>query len=169
MSSTQLRRLNLLPDIRTVNGIQNIINYINSNFVILPPNLDNRQRHKFILNYNNGNWRVINNTLHYNPPTQGQAQGRINLQVIPPNPILKNQLMTQLYNNIDDGVGIGLNQFYSLVSKHYLGFTRKETTEFLKKQGNYQITRPVVKKLNHPILALCPNERLVVDIIHVIK
>ena len=169
MSSTQLRRLNLLPDIRTVNGIQNIINYINSNFVILPPNLDNRQRHKFILNYNNGNWRVINNTLHYNPPTQGQQQGRINLQVIPPNPVLKNQLMTQLYNNIDDGVGIGLNQFYSLVSKHYLGFTRKETTEFLKKQGNYQITRPIKKVLNHPILALCANERWQVDIIHVIR
>jgi hypothetical protein len=50
---------------------------------------------------------------------------------------------------------------------HYLGINRKETSLFLKKDGNYQISRQYQKIVNKPILAKTSNERWSADCIHI--
>ena len=171
MTSVQLRRLNAYPELKTIAGINSVIQYVqslNQPPIVLPAGINNRQRARFIVKFGNGDWRVANNRLFYTPPTNnlhaGQAN-RINLEVIPPNPAIRNNRMTQIYNSRTEGLGLGLNQFYYQVNKQVLGITRRETSAFLRRQGDWQISRPIHKTLNHPILAKCANENWQIDCI----
>lgn len=169
MTSIDLRKINLYPEFRTQNGINSVIDYVRDRAVggagVFPAGINPRQRLRFIEKFGNGNWRVVANRLFYTPPVNGGGAQRINLEVVQPLDVRKNQAMTTIYNDFRRGVGLGLNQFYSQVSKHYIGIKKTETSAFLKKQGNYQITRPITKKINHPILANSPNQKWEVDCI----
>ena len=98
MSSTQLRRLNSYSEFRTQAGLNSVIAYVHSLTnppLFFPAGLNVRQRARFIQKFGQGDWRVANNVLFYNPPTNGVAgQGRINLEVIQPNPAIKQARMT---------------------------------------------------------------------------
>jgi len=61
-----------------------------------------------------------------------------NLKVILKKNIEK--VLTKLYEDKKIGFGHGITQFYEIVTNRYLNITRKETTAFLKKQTNYQLT-----------------------------
>ena len=74
--------------------------------------------------------------------------------------------MREIYQNIQQGFGTGLGQFYAQVAQHYLGIRRKETTDFLKHQGDYQLTRTNERHSNKTILAKTPNERWELDCIN---
>ena len=170
MSSIELRRLNAYPEFRNMNTIQDVIIYVNSlNHlpIVLPANLNNRQIQRFIQKFGNGDWRVQNNNrLFYNPPTNGQVgMGRVNLEVASPIIAQKEILMNAIYNNRGQGLGLGLNQFYYQVSKQFLNIKKDETADFLRRKGDWQVSRPIKKTLNHPILASCPNEKWQIDCI----
>ena len=176
MTSVELRRLNAYPELKTLAGINSVIDYVNSLIhppILIPAGLNVRQRNRFVAKYGQGDWRVQigaygARTLFYNPPTNNLAAGqqnRINLEVVPPNPATRNNFLTQIYNSRTEGLGLGLNQFYYQVNKLCLGITRRETSAFLRRQGDYQVSRPIQKKLNRPILARCPNETWEIDCI----
>ena len=174
MTSVEIKKLNAYPEFRTVAGINGVIAYVNSFPLppaahVFPPGLNARQRTRFQEKFGNGDWVVHVNTLMYNPLTIGGVApgafgvGRVRLIVIPNNAVIRNHVLALIYNNIHQGLGLGLNQFYHQVCQHYLGITRKQSSEFLKRQGDYQISRPVHKSLNYPILARCANELWQVD------
>ena len=51
-----------------------------------------------------------------------------------------------------------LDQFYYQVCSQYIGIKWDEARAFLRQQGNYQISRPIKKAINQPILSKTPNE-----------
>ena len=169
MSSTQLRRLNSYSEFRTQAGLNSVIAYVHSLTnppLVFPAGLNVRQRARFIQKFGQGDWRVANNVLFYNPPTNGVAgQGRINLEVIAPNPAIKQARMTLIYNNVQQGLAMGLNKFYYQVSKQCLNITKAQSAEFMRRQGDWQISRPLKHTLNHPILARTSNEKWQIDCI----
>jgi transposase InsO family protein len=84
------------------------------------------------------------------------------LKVIPSNEI--QDLLKSAYDDIKLSLGKGLRKFYDVIKTKYLGITSNDTQDFLKKQGDYQITRPIkVKKNDQPILATYPNQTWQID------
>jgi len=61
------------------------------------------------------------------------------------------------------GLGVGINQFYYQICRKYLNIKRKETTLFLKRQGDYQIGLQYHDQVDKPIYASTSNERWGVD------
>ena len=76
------------------------------------------------------------------------------------------KVLENLYMENDQGLGKAILSLYKFVRQNYLNITRKEVTDFLRKQGNYSVTRPYNKtKYNKPVLAQSPNERIGMDTI----
>ena len=66
----------------------------------------------------------------------------------------REKILKDLYDDRKTGQGIGIRLFYNLVSGKYLNITRVDVQNFLRKQGDYSITRPYNKtKYNKPVLA----------------
>ena len=165
MTSLELRKINNYPEWNTEAGINSVINFIQNQE--LPAGLNARQQRRFQEKFGNGNWVVENieneRLLFYRPTIVNEAS-RLNLLVSRPND--RPAILREIYTN-QSGYGNGINKFYNYVASKILGINRNETTEFLKKQGNYQITRPYQKIINSPILARSPNERWGADILNV--
>jgi len=180
MTSVQIRTLNAYPELKTNAGIQQVIDYIQFMenplhapvavfFAALVPPLTQRQIQRFEVKFNPIKWRVrqfwiaaVNNFVPY---LSYEPSDRIRLQVISPeNAAEQQQRLRQIYANDREGLGKGINAFYNFVCTKYLGIKRETCTDFLKKQGDYQLTRPYHKTVNHPILAKSPNERWEIDI-----
>lgn len=156
--SVLLKKLNHYSRYTQVD-INNIIAYVNTKNnpqPIFPANFNARQQQRYIEKFGE-DFVVNNNTLFYNPNND------LNLEVVPP--ALRQQRLQGLYNNFQQGLGLGINSFYHQVCSHYLGITRAETTTFLKNQGDYQVGHPYVKRVNKPIVVRCSNERWGVDLI----
>ncbi len=160
MTSLELRKINNYPEWNTEEGINSVIQFIQNQQ--LPAGLNARQRRRFQEKFGNGNWVVENELLFYRPAVVNEPS-RLNLVVTRPDD--RQAILREIYNQA--GSGNGLNKFYALVASQVLGITRNETNEFLKKQGNYQITRPIQKIVNNPILARSPNERWGADVLNV--
>jgi len=160
MTSLELRKINNYPEWNTLDGINSVINFIQNEEI--PEGLNARQQQRFQQKFDNGNWVVEDELLFYRPPVIAE-EPRINLVVSRPND--RQAIVREIYN--ESGSGNGLNKFYAIVASQVLGITRNETSEFLKKQGNYQITRPIQKITNSPILARIPNERWGCDVLNV--
>lgn len=173
MTSLELRKINNYPEWDTEAGINSVIQFIQNQQ--LPNGLNARQQRRFQEKFGNGNWVVENieneRFLFYNPPILDEERQitnenrRIKLQVVRPNE--HNQKLREVYD--DSGSGVGINLFYAKVAMKYLGIKRTETTDFLKKQGNYQLTHNYQKVVNSPILARHPNERWGADLIFLDK
>ena len=150
----KLKSLNHIPEFATDAGIAGVINYINTgNF---PLGLNNRQQQRYTQKFNG--FVVTHGVLRYNPnPT-------INLAVcLNAN---KQVVIQNIYNNISRGLGQGLASFYHQVCSTHLNITKEETDTFLRKQGEYMITRiPRQPRVNKPIEASVPNERWAIDLI----
>jgi hypothetical protein len=160
MTSLELRKINSYNEWKTAEGIQRVKDFLNG--VVLD---DNQMQMKLERNFGNGNWIVDENDLLHYRPLMNNNEFRIDLVVIDPN--LHQDVLQEIYDR--KGNGNGINKFYSIVTSQVLGITRNETTEFLKRQGNYQITRPYQKIINNPILAKTPNERWSADVFFVNK
>lgn len=87
----------------------------------------------------------------------------LNLEVIKKKDIPK--LLNDIYNNDKNIIGVGQNTFYKYIISKYFNITRDEIIEFLDKQINYQLTRPINKNINKPILADYPNQKWGIDLI----
>ena len=170
MTSVELRKLNAYPEWKDNDKIQAVINYVQAiqNNNPNPPidaNIYPTQRQRFIQKFQQG-FRVLHiqgqHVLFYSPTEQPNQPSRINLRVL-----LTQQhqnTMEANYENETEGLGTGKNSFYNKIATRYLGITRKECRDFLQKQGNYTITRPIKKQVNRPILAKTSNERWEMDL-----
>ena len=126
-----LRKLNAYPEWKTKAKIDDVAKYIKDGE--MPPYMKTKQQKaRYQEKYGSGDFVVkkIGNKsiIFYNPSP------RLSLEVLYPDE--KESILRNLYTDPTLGQGIGIRQFYSLVSGKYLNITRKEVTEFLRKQGN---------------------------------
>ena len=106
--------------------------------------------------------------LYYRPLIEGtNEEYRIDNMILYPDE--KEEALKELFDDLATGAGIGLKAFYAQVSQYYLGFTRIETSRFLKKQGSYNISRPYKKTINRPVIAKKSNERWSIDLIEMAR
>ena len=77
------------------------------------------------------------------------------------------KVLIKLYEDKTLGFAHGYTQFYEIVSDRYLNITRKETTAFLKKQVNYQLTFKPKKKKQHVKKFNEPHKAYALDLIDI--
>jgi len=150
----RLKSLNHIPEFATDAGIAQVINFINTgNF---PAGLNNRQQQRYAQKFNG--FVVHAGVLRYNPNPSINLAVCLNIN--------KQAQIQNVYNNISRGLGQGLASFYHQVCATHLNITKQETDTFLRKQGDYMITRiPRKPRVNKPIEASVPNERWAIDLI----
>ena len=150
--SIQRKRLNnlRLDDKR----LKIVIDYLKSND--LPESLSIKSKQSIKKQFDTGEWSVNNDKLYYKP---------LNLEVIKSDD--QQDKLTELYNNLEYSLGKGYHKFYDIVTSKYLNITRNDVIQFLKAQGNYQITRPLkIKKHDEPIVGLYPNHIWMADMMY---
>lgn len=158
MTSRELKRLNHYPEFSTDNSIADIITFINTGGV--PAGLNAQQTARYVQRFGPGSGFVVvpnPNRLFYNP------NANINVEVVKPTD--RQARIQVVYNDIQRGLGTGLNAFYHQVAMSYLNITKRLTDEFLRRQGDYLVARTPRKLVNKPILTRVPNERWGVDLI----
>lgn len=160
--SAELRKLNNYPEFRTRVGINEVMRFIqsNENNRVFPNGINsNRLRQRYIQKFwGNSGFVVQNATLFYIKPGLS-----IRLEVVYPDQ--RQQKIQSVYDDATRGLGIGLGQFFAQVALTYLNIKKSDTDAFLRKQGDYKITRIVKKSINSPIIAKVPNERWGIDLI----
>jgi len=103
-------------------------------------------------------YEVRNNTIFYKP---------LNLEVLDKNNI--QPTLQDEYDNNNNAIGKGINQFYKLLSNKYIGITRDICEEFLKQQPDYQLLKPANHRVNKPIISKYPNGLWSIDLIDMSK
>lgn len=160
MTSTLLHSLQAYPEWNSIESIEEVKEYIRTKDTpnpIIPRYFNARSRRRFIEKFHSPDWKLSpDGYIQYNP------SDRINLVVA--EPALRDRILTTLWNNSKLGLGDGIHSFYSIVTQHTLGITRKACQDFLQHQSNYLIHVKPHKTINKPILAKCPNERWEIDI-----
>jgi len=75
-------------------------------------------------------------------------------------------ILGAMYHAEDNsGLGRGVVAFYKGVTQRYIGITRQMCSEYLSKQGSYQMSRPIVHRTNKAIVAKYPNQVWATDLI----
>lgn len=158
----RLHSLNQYPQLKTDAGIDGIIDFINSNYTQFPNNLNQaRQRTRYMEKFGqNSGFRVENNNVLVYHPNNNQPARLIVSRVAD-----QQQNLQQIYDDTEKGLGLGLNAFYSQVARNFLNIKKQLSSQFLKRQGNYQIMKIPKKAINKPVVARAPNERWQVDCI----
>jgi len=88
----------------------------------------------------------------------------VTLIVVYPNE--RDDIIKKYYNDKTTGLGSGIQNLYNKITQQYLNISRDEVELFLKKQPFYQMTRPLQKVVNRPIVdAPFPNMRWAIDLI----
>ena len=104
----------------------------------------------------NRNWSIQNNELTYT--NDGHKR------VVVPVEEIQNKL-NQLYTFSNNYIGVGLRGFYAKIAELYIGITRKQASEFLKREPLYQLTAPDNHKINKPLRPKAVMENLHVDLV----
>jgi hypothetical protein len=108
------------------------------------------KRYKFLYK----NFKLENGKIIYVP---------LNLQVIENED--KEKTLKDLYDDPNQGIGLGIQSFYDKISAKYLNIKRKEVSAFLKNQSVYQINKQEHKQVNKPIIGAYPNHRWAIDLV----
>ena len=153
MSSVFHKNISQFKELQSKDGINNVKQYIKNQ--TLPSTYNSRNLLDFKKKYYDTGFVVRDNDLYYNPSS------RVNLYVVPPEE--REDKLQELYDDPEIGVGIGLNAFYQQVKRHYVGISQRFAHKFLKKQGDYQVQRPIRKAVNKKNIASVPNERWILD------
>jgi len=160
MTTTQLKTLNHYPEFLTSLAIDGVINFINNG--ILPANLNARQAARYQQKFA-ANAGFVTRAIHGNQELFYNPNANYDLEVVrPANRLARIHL---IYNDIQRGLGLGLNAMYHQIAMSYLNIPKAITDQFLKEQGDYQVTRIPHKVVNKPITASVPNERWAIDLI----
>ena len=69
----------------------------------------------------------------------------------------REQTLKDMYNDPNQGIGLGIQSFYNKINSKYLNIRRKDVQEFLKRQTIYQLNKPEQKPINKPIVGKYPN------------
>lgn len=162
VASAELRKLNNYPEFKTAAGINAVMVYIQAERHNRPYPRDvdtNRKKQRYDEKFDGRSGFVVQNaTLFYRKPGLG-----IDLEIVYPEQ--RQQKIRSIYNDATKGLGTGLSQFYQQVSMKYLNIKKADTDTFLRKQGDYVVTRLPKKQINAPIIAKVPNERWGIDLI----
>lgn len=168
--SLELQKLNHFKEFATDPGIAGVIAYINSGHQQFPAQADtNRKKDNYRTKFGHRSDFVVDggNLFYRKISNVGLAQGVyvINLEVVRNNPAIQQQKIESVYNDITKGLGTGLNQFFQQVGMQFLNIKKKTTDAFLRKQGDYTVSRIPRKVINAPIVAKVPNERWGIDLV----
>ena len=150
----RLKTLNHIPEFATDAGIAQVINYINTgNF---PPGLTPRQQNRYAQKFIG--FVVVHGLLRYRP--------NVNINLVVCLNANRAVVIQNIYNNIQRGLGQGLASFYRQVCETHLNIKKSDTDAFLRRQGDYQITRiPKRPRVNKPIQEEDCNSRWACDLI----
>ena len=152
MSRNLLRKLNALD--YSNDNLHIVRNYLlNGN---LPETFSDYKKNRYKFLYKD--FKIENGNIIYTP---------LNLQVI--NNEDKENTLKNLYDDPNQGIGLGIQSFYDKINVKYLNIKRKDVSEFLKNQSVYQINKPEQKTINKPIVGKYPNNRWAVDLIDMNK
>jgi hypothetical protein len=91
----------------------------------------------------------------------------LNLKVIPKSEI--NKTLTDLYNDPNQGIGLGIQSMYNKINSQFLNIRREDVKEFLTNQSIYQINKQEPRPINKPIIGKYPNHRWAIDLIDMSK
>lgn len=69
-----------------------------------------------------------------------------NMEVIPKDKA--DDVLRKVFDDPALGMGHGIRGFYKIISDKYLNISRKQCEAFLKRQGSYQLTRPLITPKN---------------------
>jgi len=165
--STQRRRLN---NIRfTDDRIEIIKNYVKNKTV--PDNYPKYKLFEIKKQFDTDEWKVESRTIKVTIARNTEKRNVEFLVYKPLNLVVvendyKQSFLDALYGDLAVSLGKGIHTFYDAVSSKYLNITRKEVAEFLRRQGNFQITRrSPAKKDDERIIGLYPNHIWMMDII----
>ena len=143
MSSLKFKKLNAYPEWKSKESIKEVIDYISDEKV--PKNLNPRQTKRFKEKFDD-DFVVENGKLFYKPLTK-DGNNRVNLEVVEPTKEARESKLKEIFEDETKGAFVGQNAFYNQVSSTYLNISKRDTIDWLKKQGNYQIGRPVRNKV----------------------
>ncbi len=120
----------------------------------IPPNITKQQLRTIVKNINTYKLELDDNdTIIYTPN---------NVKIIRPSKY--DNILQKFYNSTQLGLGKGIKKFHSTVNSQYV-IPRNTVEAWLKKQGDYQIQRSVIKnKDNDKIVALRPNDVWMIDV-----
>ena len=166
--STQRRRLNNLRF--TDDRIEIIKDYVKSK--VFPQDLPRHKIFEIMKQFNTGEWGVETRTVEVLKKNKRDTERKnvefliykpLNLVVVEDN--YKQSFLDSLYGDLSISLGKGIRTFYDAVSSKYLNISRKQVAEFLRRQGNFQITRRTpAKKDDEKIIGLYPNHIWMMDI-----
>jgi transposase InsO family protein len=131
--------------------IEGIIHYLETEEI--PADMDMRQKRKFIARFSK-NWANRDGDLFFIP---------LDLKAIPEENI--NGVLTAVYADPVQSLGKGINRFYDIVRRSYVGISRQAVTDFLRRQEEYQLTFRAPKKAQKPVFATFSNEKWGCDLI----
>ena len=154
MTTTELKRLNNYPEIKTDAGINSIIQYINLN--ILPVGMNPQETARWTEKYGINSGFITRNInanqeLFYNP-----LHTTVDLEVV--RPADRQAAIQSIFDDVTRGMGVGLSAFYHQICMSFLGINKATTDEFLRRQGDYQVQRlPINKVINSPVVPATCN------------
>jgi hypothetical protein len=85
-------------------------------------------------------------------------------KIIPNDDYDKNKIIGEIYR--DYGLGSGIKNLFEKVSRRYINIKRKDIEMFLKRNTNYQLTKPQVKQTNKTIFSSDVNKVWGMDLIN---
>ena len=166
--STQRRRLN---NIRfTDDRIEIIKEYVKNK--TFPNDFPNYKVFEIKKQFNTDKWKVETRAIELLKKNKKDTERKnVELLIYKPLNLLvvendyKQSFLDSLYSDLSVSLGKGIHTFYDAVTNKYLNITRKEVAEFLRRQGNFQITRrSPAKKDDEKIIGLYPNHIWMMDI-----
>ena len=139
---------------------------------VFPQDLPRHKIFEIIKQFNTGEWGVETRTVEVLKKNKRDTERKnvefliykpLNLVVVEDN--YKQSFLDSLYGDLSISLGKGIRTFYDAVSSKYLNISRKQVAEFLRRQGNFQITRRTpAKKDDEKIIGLYPNHIWMMDI-----
>lgn len=160
---TFLSKVNGYAELKTKDKFEKVIHFVKTGNI--PDGLTSRQQINYKKKYGpESGFEWSQEKLKYTPPENTEGINTA-IEVVPPTDAARKAAIKSIYNDESLGLGVGLQQFYQQVSKHFVNIPKKLTDAFLQKQGDYTITRVPVNKTHLTINTQVPNQRWSVDLI----
>ena len=152
MTTQIYRKLNLLD--YSDKNLKIVKEYLSNGTI--PAEFKEKKTERFINHYKD--FKLEGDDIIYTP---------LNLLVVPENK--REEILKEIYNDPNQGIGLGIQSFYNKINSKYLNIRRKDAKEFLTNQSIYQINKPEPRPVNKPIVAKYPNHRLAIDLVDMSK
>ena len=171
-TSLRIHELNEYPEFKTTHTWKQVREFVRSVQdhdedptveIKFPRRLTEAQKERFANHFTHNFYAEPGGRLFYRP-LDADGNYRLNLQVIYPTQTTRNQVIKDVYNDDKLGLGLGEQAFWEAVASKYVGITKVMTNKFLKKQTDWQLTRPFQHHVNHPFTSGDgPNQRWYID------